>query len=369
MVDQPDPTKATPPEASKPAAKPVAHAVASKKKGAEIVMGGVIVVFILAGLMMIPAVRGAIFGSKGDVDAPALAVAGKPVIDKPRSETPMGDYTQYFGQRKSFVIEENNAQRTQYYYLVKPAKVEPGAKYPLVIFLHDEKGMADGAVQLLSQRAKLPPFYLLIPQAPDKKTWAVPDKFTGQEFGKSKTAQLQWSIKKYPESRQTLKDVLILVSRLLPTLQIDDERLYAMGCGEGGVGVYGALAKYSEFFAAGLVASGIWNFTDASKMLRTPVIIFHGAKDKQTDVIAAQGMAQVLKQLGGTVSYNEFADLDRNCADPRIYSAGVLNWLFSQRRLVIRQAQPADDDGMQPAGYLGEMAPPSPVPPAPQTKP
>ena len=70
-------------------------------------MGGVIVVFILAGLMMIPAVRGAIFGSKGEVDAPALAVAGKPITDKPRSDAPMGEYTPYFGKVKTFVIDEN----------------------------------------------------------------------------------------------------------------------------------------------------------------------------------------------------------------------------------------------------------------------
>lgn len=363
MVDQPDPQPTPPVNAT-----PAAHTSPSKKKGAEIVMGAVIVVFILAGLMMIPAVRGAIFGSKGDVDPSALAVPGKAITDKPRSETPMGEYTPYFGQRKTFVIEEGNVQRTQSYYLVKPQKVEPGAKYPLVIFLHDEKGMADGAVQLLSQRAKLPPFYLLVPQAPDKKTWAVPEKFSGQELGKSKTAA-QWTAKKYPEARQTMKDVLILVSRLLPVLQIDDERLYAVGCGEGGIGVYGALAKYSEFFAGGLVASGLWNFADAPKMLRTPLVIFHGTKDKHTDVIAAQGMSQVLKQLGGTVSYNELTDLDRNCADPRLYSANVINWLFGQRRIVMHKAAAVDEEGMQPAGYMGELAPPSPVAPPPPTKP
>lgn len=368
MVDQPQPPKSEPPAPPKTAAKPAPHSSPSKKKGAEILMGAVIVVFVLAGLMMIPAVRGAVFGSSGDVDVSALAIPGKPIIDKPRSDTPMGEYTQYFGARKSFVIEDNNVQRTQYYYLVKPQKAEPGAKYPLVIFLHDEKGQADGAVQLLSQRAKLPPFYLLVPQAPAKKTWAVPDKFSGQEFGKSKTAAL-WTPKKYPEGSQTLKDVLILVSRLLPTLQIDDERLYAVGCGEGGIGVYGALAKFSDFFAGGLVASGLWSFNDAPKMLRTPLIIFHGTKDKQTDVIAAQGMSQVLKQLGGVVSYNELTDLDRNCADPRQYTAGIMNWLFGQRRIVIRQKAQPEDDGLQPAGYMGEVAPPSPVPAVPPTKP
>lgn len=369
MVDQPPPPKSEPSAQHKTAAaNPAPHTSPSKKKGAEILMGAVIVVFVLAGLMMIPAVRSAIFGGADAVDVSALAIPGRPVIDKPRSDTPMGEYTQYFGARKSFVIEENNSQRTQYYYLVKPQKPEQGAKYPLVIFLHDEKGMADGAVQLLSQRSKLPPFYLLVPQAPAKKTWAVPDKFSGQEFGKSKTAA-QWTSKKYPESSQTLKDVLILVSRLLPALQIDDERLYAVGCGEGGIGVYGALAKFSDFFAGGLVASGLWSFNDAPKMLRTPLIIFHGSKDKQTDVIAAQGMSQVLKQLGGVVSYNELTDIDRNCADPRQYTAGIMNWLFGQRRVVIRQKAPAEDDGMQPAGYMGEMAPPSPVQPAPPTKP
>ena len=33
----------------------------------------------------------------------------------------------------------------------------------------------------------------------------------------------------------------------------------------------------------------------------------------------------------------ELTDLDRNCADPRQYTAGIMNWLFGQRRIVIRQ--------------------------------
>ncbi len=367
MVDQPQPPKQPP----SPAAKAVPPVSASKKQGAQILIYAVIVFFVVAGLMMIPAVRHAIFGGGGGdavSDVAAIALPGKPLVEKPRSALPMGAYTQYFGERKSFAIEENNTKRFQYYYLVKPQKPVAGEKYPLVVFLHDEKGIADGAVQLMSLRSKLPPFYLLIPQAPDKKTWAVPDRYTGQEFGKTKLAA-QWTSKKFPEARQTLQDVLILVSRLLPETQIDDGRVYAMGCGEGGIGAYGAIAKYSEFFAGALVASGIWSFGDAPKMAHTPLVIFHGTKDKVTDVIAAQGMAQVVKQLGGSVFFSELPDLARNCADPRLYSAAAISWLFGQRKTSAAVPQAPPEDGLQPAGYMGEMAPPSPAPVAPPTKP
>ena len=330
----------------------------------------VILFFVTAGLMMIPSVRQKIFGG-GVVEAPALAVPGKPIIEKPRTEKPWGDYSSYLGREKTWEVEKDGVKYVQSYYLRPPAKVVPGEKYPLVVFLHDEKGMAEGALALLQESKKLPPFYLLIPQISTKKTWAVPAALSGAEIGKGKTAA-QWTAKKYPEAKQSLKDVLILISRLLPpVLQIDETRLYAVGCGEGGIGVYGALAKFPEFFTGGLVASGLWSFTDAPKFAGMPVVIFHGSKDRTTDVIAAQGMAQVIQQSGGQVVYRELPNFDRNCADPQQYSAAVLGWLFSHRKTPIAEqvnrTPPAEIS--EPAGYQGAMVPPSPVPTPPPTSP
>lgn len=322
------------PDAKK--ARPSAPPADPAKQKAQMVLIFVIVAFVGAGLMMIPGVRHAIFGGDGERPAAVAvnpALPGRPLVEQkeqPRQLLPMGQFTQYFGKPKAFAQEDGNYKRIQYYYLYAP-QAPQGARLPLVVFLHDEEGMAPGALSLLQLR-KYFPAYILVMMAAKGKTWAVPEKFSGEEFGKSKNAAAVWSSRKYPENKQLLPDVMKLVASLMEIYAIDDGRIYIAGCGEGALGVFGAAARYGEFFAGGAAASGLWSFLDAPKMTQFPLVIQHGGKDKAIDSIAANGISQLIMRSGGKAVYQEIPDLDRNCADPRIFGASVWKWLFAQKK-------------------------------------
>lgn len=327
-------------------------ALEAKKKMANLIMIVVIVAFAGAGLMMIPSVRETLLGGGsaggGGTATPAGTKPGGAVVwDKPRDPMPVGQFTQQlFGKAKPYTSEGRGVQ----YYLHSPVgAADSGQKYPLVIFLHDEKGLADGALTLLSKPMQQQfPAYILIPMMPATKTWAVPEKYQGQEFtGKQAAMMGYWSPAKFPAARQGLRDALNITARLLTRIDtIDDGRIYVAGCGEGALGVYGAMAKYPDFIAGGVAVSGFWSFLDGKKMKNMPLVVMHGAKDTTIPVTHAQMMAAVIQQMGGQkVIYNELPDLARNCSDQRLFTPSVWKWLFAQRKPamepVATQAAPA----------------------------
>ncbi len=78
--------------------------------------------------------------------------------------------------------------------------------------------------------------------------------------------------------------------------------------------------------------SGNWDITDAPQMTRTPMWIFHGAKDKVYPAAAAHAMADSIKNHGGNVRYTELPDMGNDCASPLLYEKETWKWLFSQKK-------------------------------------
>lgn len=327
------------------AARPKAAAATPEQQKAQLVMIFVIVMFAAAGLMMIPGVRNAIFGGDADSVAqqaqPAPGTTSVPPPQKlpekkqvPRNYHPLGNYTQVLGKMRSFSVDASGFRNIMYYYLYVPpiARQQQGVRLPLVAYLHDEDGMAAGALNLLRLNKHLPAYVLLL-MIPKGTTWAVPEKYSGEEFGKGRGAAAnagKWSQKAYPEARQLLKEVIALVSSLTEIYSVDDTRMYVAGCGEGAIGVYGAAAKYGDFFAGGLVVNGLWSFLDAPQMTGMPLLLLHGAKNAQVDPIVAEGMSQLITRGGGKASY--YAMPDVNCSDGRAMGATAWKWLFGQKR-------------------------------------
>lgn len=326
------------------AARPQAAGPTPEQQKAQMVMIFVIVMFAAAGLLMIPGVRSAIFGDDADTSVQqtqplpgSTALPPKKLPEKkqtPRNYYPLGNYTQVLGKMRSFSWEDNGVKNVMYYYLYVPpqARQQQGARLPLVAYLHDNDGLANGAMNLLRLGKQIPAYVLLL-MIPKGNTWAVPDKYSGEEFGKSRGASAnmsKWSKKAFPEMRQSLKDVVALITSLTSIYSIDDRRIYAAGCGEGAIGVYGAAAKYGDLFAGGLIAGGLWSFLDAQHMTKTPLLILHGAKDPQVDPIVANGMSQIINKSGGKASFYLMPDV--NCSDGRAMGATAWKWLFSQKK-------------------------------------
>ncbi len=331
-------------------------------KSGQIVLICVIVAFVVVGLLGIPPVRHAIFGGGGQGGI-ALPGQVKTVKEDPRNISPMGGNTSFFGKPHGFALQDSPAvRRIQYYYLRPPMGAQPTYKYPMVVFLHDQAGNAPGAVQLIASKQMLTEFpaYVLVPMMPKARTWAWPEKFSGQEYTITKRLQPLLNPNKWPKARQGMHDVLTLITQLVtqlaPAYNIDVDRIYVVGCGEGGTGVLGAISnpQSAQFFAAGVSINGVWSLNDASKMSSVPLLLMQGTADKATDPQLPNSITQIIHNVGGNqVYYQEFADLGDNCADPRLYSPAMWKWLFS-----LKKPPPPPPAAPEVGGYQDDMQKP-----------
>lgn len=264
-------------------------------------------------------------GNIGDGSA-AMPTVPPPKVakrDEPRNEEPMEELTEFF-QRKVFAVPESRPGKTLTYFFKPPAAFVPQDKqYPLVIILHDEDGLAPAA-QFLAQKAarKNFPAYIAVPVLPDGPVWAFPAKIDDKKQAVK--------IKK----EQALPDIVKLIPSLIQdNPMIDLNRVYIVGCGEGGFGVFGAALKYSHIFAGGVPISGGWNYREAPKLRNLPMFVMAGDSDKEVDPGLSQNLAFYIQQSGGKkISFLSIPGMGHDCANPYLYNNAVWAWLFKQHK-------------------------------------
>lgn len=200
---------------------------------------------------------------------------------------------------------------------------------PLVIFLHGagERGN-DNCAQLkhcihyfladtVSTRY---PFLLLIPQCPEEKRWVNTDwSLPEHQMESEPTAEMQ--------SVFALRDSLILKG------SVDSTRVYVCGISMGGFGVWDALQRQPDKFAAAIAICGGGDPTCAETMKDIPIYIFHGMKDEIVMPSRSIRMFEALKEVGSTkailVTYPE---LGHGCWDEAFSTSGIFKWLFSKKK-------------------------------------
>lgn len=314
---------------------------AMKSKG-EIVLICAIVGFLAALAFCIPAARNFLFHHGAESGAPVVTVStgsGEVIEEMPRNQFPMAQYTvpSIFRKMRSVIEDKSGGKRGVYYYWYGPKGLPAGTKLPLVVVLHDHAGIDYGAIYLRTTSVQKEfPSFLLIPQAPADKVWSSPKKFSGQEFPPPQTQPLVAEA-----SQQSLSDVVELVMRITQAAAIDENRIYIIGCDEGGTGVYGALANYPGLFTAGVEVGGIWSFLDAPKLAKTPLLLLQGMTDATVAPEFTRNMDQYVKAAGGKVYLGEFKSSGHECESPNYYTHAVWQWLFSQQRAPAPPAEAA----------------------------
>ena len=133
------------------------------------------------------------------------------------------------------------------YRLLKPEKIEPGKKYPVVLFLHGagERG-SDNRNQLQympewmatsENRAKYPCF-LIAPQCRNDKKWA----------------NVSWAAKASTdlpdEPSDQAKVALAALDHVMKEYPVDENRVYLTGLSMGGYGSWDLAERMPERFAA-----------------------------------------------------------------------------------------------------------------------
>lgn len=215
--------------------------------------------------------------------------------------------------------------------LYVPAGLEPGRRYPLVVYLHGggERG-SDGTshlganvAALLSPRVQeLGPLFVLAPQCPPGDEWV--DRRGRTPF------------RSYDQARVPESDAARMIVPLLAEVQarhpIDPDRLYVTGPSMGGSGTWDLVTRHPGVFAAAVPINGVNDPSRAPAIASLPIWAFHGTEDRISPVENTRAMIQALQRLGAPVRFSELQGVGHDAwrcayADPDLY-----RWLLAQRR-------------------------------------
>ncbi len=214
------------------------------------------------------------------------------------------------------------------YRLMKPIDYRPGKKYPLVIFLHGAGERGDDNLAQLKhgardfadeERRRLYPAYVLVPQCPSEKRWV----------------EVDWTLdaSEMPHKpSQSLTLVKELADLMVETAGVDETRVYITGLSMGSFGVWDAIARYENFFAAAAPICGGGDPKTAKKFANLPIWCFHGTNDKVVKFHRTTEMVDALKKLGGTPKFTEYLDADHDTWTKTYANPELYEWMFAQER-------------------------------------
>ncbi|HHK42169.1 MAG TPA: phospholipase [Planctomycetaceae bacterium] len=206
------------------------------------------------------------------------------------------------------------------YWLMSPAEVQSGQKYPLVLALHGRGGTTTAATVLGSEKYRRQfPCFVIAPVSTRQGVWARARKTIGS--GNRKKA-----------GKEMLPAAIEALESLLEKYPIDRDRIYVTGQSMGGFGTFGALVQRPDLFAAGIPVAGGWAVRDAEKIKDTPLWVFHGDKDNVVPTELSRNMVEAIRKAGGHPKYTEFAGVGHNSWSRAYASPRTWDWLFAQKR-------------------------------------
>jgi predicted peptidase len=214
------------------------------------------------------------------------------------------------------------------YRLLKPQNYDSLKKYPLVLFLHGAGERGDdnqaqlkwGCEEFASDANRSQhPCFVVVPQCPEGEQWVdVPWSSDSHAMPEKPTAALRRSLE--------------LIESLQREFSIDPDRLYITGLSMGGYGVWDAIQRHPDRFAAAAPVCSGGDPQYAKAIAHVPVWAFHGAKDTVVKPHRSREMVEAIRAAGGEAKYTEYPDAAHNSwsatyANPELYA-----WMFSQRR-------------------------------------
>jgi predicted peptidase len=225
-------------------------------------------------------------------------------------------------------VFEDGGQKLNYR-LLRPAKIEAGKKYPLVLFLHGAGERGDNnAAQLThggalftaaANREKYPAF-VIFPQCPNGKRWV----------------EVDWSEKaphmspKEPSGPMRLTKAML--DQFIKDNPVDTDRIYVMGLSMGGFGTWDFVQRYPGFAAAAVPICGGADNSTADKLKHVAIWAFHGGSDTTVWPQRTRSMVDELKKANGNVRYSEYENVGHNSWSRAFVEPELLSWMFAQKR-------------------------------------
>lgn len=212
------------------------------------------------------------------------------------------------------------------YLFLKPENVEPGKKYPLILFLHGAGERGDDPEVLKKHflptiaseenRQKFPCF-VVAPQCRSEHWW------TARRRGENSSNE---------GAGPMMEMALQCVDDVIKEFPVDENRLYLTGLSMGGYGSWDLAARQPNRWAAVVPICGGGDEGNADKLKNVPIWAVHGDADPAVPVEKSREMIQAIKDAGGDPKYTEYPGVKHDSwtqaySDPN----GVVPWMFEQR--------------------------------------
>jgi predicted peptidase len=222
------------------------------------------------------------------------------------------------------------------YYLHIPCPNECQHPYPLVLLLHGggERGHSGNSPEQNRSILLGDPYVQQWTSAEVQNRWpsfiVVPQIMDNQQWVGVPSAQGSYRLAPQPTN------VLLLAKEVVDGLQrtypdIDPGRLYITGISMGGYGVWDAIERWPDYFAAAAPVSGAGDPTGAISLTHLPIWAFHGANDGNPPASASRVMIQAIRAMGGHPRYTELPQAGHDIWLQVYTSPAFLSWLFAQK--------------------------------------
>jgi len=213
------------------------------------------------------------------------------------------------------------------YRLYVPENLAPGARVPLVVYLHGSgacgsdnvMNLRDGPDYMIAySRMANTPVIVVSPQCPQRYGWSP-------LFWTPESAVVT------PVPMKMEKLVGELIDQCIDTLPVDTNAVLLTGVSLGGFGAWSMLAHNPDRFAAVLPVCGGGDPKACARFAKVPIWIVHGERDGVVPVKLARAMVAELWRLNAPVRYREVPD-----AGHAVWGTygddSLLKWFFSRRK-------------------------------------
>lgn len=231
------------------------------------------------------------------------------------------------------------------YYLHIPSSSpqEDRRPYPLVLLLHGggERGQSANSPEQNRSILVGNPYVKQWTAAEVQNVWpsfiVVPQLMNSQQWVAVPSSQGSYHLTPQPTK------ALLLAKEIVDALQrtysdIDPGRLYITGISIGGYGVWDAIERWPDYFAAAAPLSGAGDPAGAMRLTHLPIWAFHGANDGDPPPTSSRAMIQAIRLLGGQPRYTEFPQAGHDIWLQVYTSMVFLSWLFAQKTVPDRSA-------------------------------
>ncbi|UPT68089.1 MAG: prolyl oligopeptidase family serine peptidase [Sphingobacteriales bacterium JAD_PAG50586_3] len=231
------------------------------------------------------------------------------------------------GWKDSFTKHNKVAGKDTLPYRYYSPKTNEDSKLPLVIFLHGagERGNDNNAQLLHGVK------YFMADSAQSKYTCAI---FAPQCPTAKRWVETDWKLLKHTMPAKP-SDPMALVFAVLDSLKklpyIDSTRIYITGLSMGGYGIWDAIQRRPNQFAAAVPICGGGDEAQAPKLKSMHIWAFHGTTDKLVKPERTRNMIAAINAAGGhpKVTYYETGHF---VWDQAYTTPDLFKWMFFQSK-------------------------------------